>query len=126
MRRLNYGSCQGMELRDNVLTRESNDVNRTVSVAAQFGYRQGWPTVHFLTSAAVDLMEFVRTKVWHAKKRGQNARWNGVSQKTAKERLMVLAEESGVSTESMCGDGGFYDGWAGVKQLLWYREIQLL
>jgi hypothetical protein len=40
------------------------------------------------------------------------------TQGMAKERLMVLAEESGVSTESMCGDGGFYDGWAGVKQLL--------
>ena len=37
----------------------------------------------------------------------------------AKERLMVLAEEIGVSgSESMGGDGGFYDGWAGVKQLL--------
>ena len=37
----------------------------------------------------------------------------------AKERLMVLAEEIGVSgNESMGGDGGFYDGWAGVKQLL--------
>jgi hypothetical protein len=35
-----------------------------------------------------------------------------------KERLMVLAEETGVSTESMGGDGGFYDGWAGMKQLL--------
>ena len=31
---------------------------------------------------------------------------------------MVLAEETGVSGESMSGKGGFYDGWAGVKQLL--------
>ncbi len=36
----------------------------------------------------------------------------------SKERLMVLAEETGVSGESMSGKGGFYDGWAGVKQLL--------
>ena len=35
-----------------------------------------------------------------------------------KERLMVLAEETGVSKESMSGDGGFYDGWSGMKQLL--------
>ena len=35
-----------------------------------------------------------------------------------KERLMVLAEEGGVSSESMGGDGGFYDGWAGMKMLL--------
>lgn len=35
-----------------------------------------------------------------------------------KERLMVLAEETGVSKESMSGDGGFYDGWSGVKQLM--------
>jgi len=34
-----------------------------------------------------------------------------------KERLMVLAEETGVSKESMSGDGGFYDGWSGTKQL---------
>ena len=34
-----------------------------------------------------------------------------------KERLMVLAEETGVSKESMSGDGGFYDGWSGMKQL---------
>ncbi len=41
------------------------------------------------------------------------------TQGMAKERLMVLAEEIGVSgCESMGGDGGFYDGWAGVKQLL--------
>ena len=31
---------------------------------------------------------------------------------------MVLAEETGVSTESMSGDGGFYDGWSGVKDLM--------
>ena len=63
----------------------------------------------------------------------------------AKERLMVLAEETGVSKESsehprtiylvanvfrsshvsvllspsiaVSGDGGFYDGWSGIKQL---------
>ena len=35
--------------RQYILTRESNDVNRTVSVAARFGYRQGRSTVHFLT-----------------------------------------------------------------------------
>ncbi|EJK72719.1 hypothetical protein THAOC_05720, partial [Thalassiosira oceanica] len=41
------------------------------------------------------------------------------SQGITKERLMVLAEETGVSKESMSGDGGsFYDGWSGVKQLL--------
>ncbi|KAL3768086.1 hypothetical protein ACHAW5_009143 [Stephanodiscus triporus] len=41
------------------------------------------------------------------------------TQGMSKERLMVLAEETGVSSEStMGGDGGFYDGWAGVKQLL--------
>jgi len=39
------------------------------------------------------------------------------SQGMAKERLMVLAEETGVSKESMGGDGGFYDGWSGMKQL---------
>jgi len=35
-----------------------------------------------------------------------------------KERLMVLAEEGGVNSESMGGDGGFYNGWAGTKMLL--------
>ena len=41
------------------------------------------------------------------------------SQGMTKERLMVLAEETGVSKESMSGDGGsFYDGWSGIKQLL--------
>ena len=35
-----------------------------------------------------------------------------------KEQLMVLAEEGGVSRESMGGYGGFYDGWAGMKMLL--------
>ncbi|KAL7531615.1 hypothetical protein ACHAXR_007312 [Thalassiosira sp. AJA248-18] len=40
------------------------------------------------------------------------------TQGMAKERLMVLAEETGISKESMSGDGGsFYDGWSGVKQL---------
>ena len=33
-------------------------VKRTISVAAQFGYRQGQPTVHFLTSTVVILLEF--------------------------------------------------------------------
>jgi hypothetical protein len=36
----------------------------------------------------------------------------------AKERLMVLAKEGGVNSESMGGDGGFYDGWAGTNMLL--------
>ncbi|KAL3822257.1 hypothetical protein ACHAXA_005890 [Cyclostephanos tholiformis] len=40
------------------------------------------------------------------------------TQGMTKERLMVLAEETGVSSESMSGKGGFYDGWAGVKLLL--------
>lgn len=41
------------------------------------------------------------------------------TQGMTKERLMVLAEETGVSKESMSGDGGsFYDGWSGMKQLL--------
>lgn len=40
------------------------------------------------------------------------------TQGLTKERLMVLAEENGVSKESMSGDGGFYDGWSGMKQLL--------
>lgn len=39
------------------------------------------------------------------------------SQGMTKERLMVHAEETGVSKESMGGDGGFYDGWSGMKQL---------
>ena len=40
------------------------------------------------------------------------------TQGMTKERLMVLAEETGVSKESMSGDGGsFYDGWSGMKQL---------
>jgi len=39
------------------------------------------------------------------------------TQGMAKERLMVLAEETGVSKESMSGDGSFYDGWSGMKQL---------
>ena len=30
---------------------------------------------------------------------------------------MVLAEETGISKESMSGNGGFYDGWSGMKQL---------
>ena len=40
------------------------------------------------------------------------------TQGIAKERLMVLAEETGVSKESMSGDGGFYDGWSGIKELM--------
>ena len=40
------------------------------------------------------------------------------TQGMTKERLMVLAEETGVCKESMSGDGGFYDGWSGMKQLL--------
>lgn len=40
------------------------------------------------------------------------------TQGMAKERLMVLAEETGVSKESMSGDGGFYDGWSGMKSLM--------
>ena len=39
------------------------------------------------------------------------------TQGVAKERLLVLAEETGVSKESMSGDGGFYDGWSGIKEL---------
>ena len=39
------------------------------------------------------------------------------SQGMAKERLMVLAEETEVGKESICGDGGFYDGWSGIQQL---------
>mmetsp|Transcript_24863 Transcript_24863/g.40759 ORF Transcript_24863/g.40759 Transcript_24863/m.40759 type:complete len:90 (+) Transcript_24863:573-842(+) len=39
------------------------------------------------------------------------------TQGMAKERLIVLAEETGVNKESMSGDGGsFYDGWSGMKQ----------
>merc|ERR1712157_438555 len=37
----------------------------------------------------------------------------------SKDRMMVLAEETGVSKDSMSGDGGsYYDGWSGMKQLL--------
>jgi len=40
------------------------------------------------------------------------------TQGLTKERLMVQAEETGVSKESMSGDGSsFYDGWSGMKQL---------
>ena len=40
------------------------------------------------------------------------------TQGLTKERLMVLAEETGISKESMSGDGSsFYDGWSGIKQL---------
>ncbi|KAL7455999.1 hypothetical protein ACHAWC_007527 [Mediolabrus comicus] len=40
------------------------------------------------------------------------------TQGLTKERLMVLAEETGISKESMSGDGSsFYDGWSGMKQL---------
>jgi len=35
----------------------------------------------------------------------------------SKERLMTLAEETGVSKDPMDGNGGFYDGWSGVKRL---------
>jgi len=35
-----------------------------------------------------------------------------------KESLMMYAEETGVSKESMGGNGGFYDGWAGMKDLV--------
>jgi hypothetical protein len=40
------------------------------------------------------------------------------TQGMTKERLMVLAEETGVSKESMSGDGGFYDGWSGMSSLI--------
>lgn len=39
------------------------------------------------------------------------------TQGMTKESLVVMAEETGVSTESMSGDGSFYDGWSGMKQL---------
>ena len=39
------------------------------------------------------------------------------TQGMTKERLMLLAEGTGVSKESMSGDGGFYDGWSGMSQL---------
>jgi len=32
-----------------------------------------------------------------------------------KENLMLLAEETGVSKDPMDGNGGFYDGWSGMK-----------
>jgi hypothetical protein len=36
-----------------------------------------------------------------------------------KEKLMVLAEETGVAgSESMSGDGGYYNGWSGMSQML--------
>ena len=32
---------------------------------------------------------------------------------------MVLAEETGVAgSESMSGDGGYYNGWSGMSQML--------
>merc|ERR1740139_1938364 len=34
-----------------------------------------------------------------------------------KDKLMTLAEETGVSSDPMDGDGGFYDGWSSVKKL---------
>ena len=41
------------------------------------------------------------------------------SQGLTKERLMVLAEETGVAgSESMSGDGGDYNGWSGMSQML--------
>ena len=41
------------------------------------------------------------------------------SQGLTKERLMVLAEETGVAgSESMSGDGGYYNGWSGMSQML--------
>ncbi len=38
-------------------------IERTVSVATQFGYRQGQPTVYFLTSAVVILLEFCEQRM---------------------------------------------------------------
>ena len=35
-----------------------------------------------------------------------------------KEQLMVLAEEGGVNSKSMGGDGGFCNGWEEMKMLL--------
>jgi hypothetical protein len=34
-----------------------------------------------------------------------------------KERLMLLAEETGVSKDPMGGKGGWYDGWSGMKEM---------
>ena len=41
----------------------------------------------------------------------QTTGYSGVS----KEHLMMLAEETGVSKDPMDGNGGFYDGWSGMK-----------
>jgi flagellar motility protein MotE (MotC chaperone) len=35
----------------------------------------------------------------------------------SKERLMLLAEETGVSKDPMGGKGGWYDGWSGMKEM---------
>ncbi len=41
------------------------------------------------------------------------------TQGLTKERLIVLAEETGVAgSESMSGDGGYYNGWSGMSQML--------
>ena len=33
----------------------------------------------------------------------------------SKEKIMLLAEETGVSKDPMGGNGGWYDGWASIK-----------
>mmetsp|Transcript_9714 Transcript_9714/g.13737 ORF Transcript_9714/g.13737 Transcript_9714/m.13737 type:complete len:1135 (+) Transcript_9714:72-3476(+) len=35
-----------------------------------------------------------------------------------KDKIMMLAEETGISKDPMTGNGGWYDGWAGVKELM--------
>lgn len=35
----------------------------------------------------------------------------------SKERLMLLADETGVSKDPMGGKGGWYDGWSGMKEM---------
>jgi hypothetical protein len=35
-----------------------------------------------------------------------------------KAMLMTLADQTGISKDSMGGRGGFYDGWSSVKELL--------
>jgi len=35
-----------------------------------------------------------------------------------KEKILLLAEETGVSLDPMGGKGGWYDGWSNVKELL--------
>ena len=40
------------------------------------------------------------------------------TQGLTKERLMVLAEETGIAgSESMSGDGVYYTGWSGMSQM---------